>query len=105
MAETRKLSLVDTRYCPQYKTEAKIFIQDKHQSGLRHLVVQYEKGGYEGRPEFTTGIPANWTEQDISNFLLQASKNLETKYPLWEISSRMYGSLTLFRWWAGEEPS
>ena len=98
MTEARKLSLVDTRNCPQYKTEAKLFIEDEHPSGLRQLVVQYE-----GRPEFAAAIPDDWTEQDISDFLLRALDAVGT-CPLWEVPARLYGSPVLFRWWAGERP-
>jgi hypothetical protein len=38
--------------CPQYNTEAKFYIDAAHKSGHRHLVVHYEKGGYQGAPEF-----------------------------------------------------
>jgi hypothetical protein len=98
MTEARKLSLVDTRNCPQYKTEAKLFIEDEHPSGLRQLVVQYE-----GRPDFAAAIPDDWTEQDISDFLLRALDAVGT-CPLWEVPERLYGSPVVFRWWAGERP-
>ena len=97
MPETRILSFLDRRHCPQYNTKAEIFVQDEHPSGLRHLVVQYE-GGYEGRPEFAAAIPADWTEQDISDFLLRPM-DPKSKYPAWEIPARLYGSPKLFRWW------
>jgi hypothetical protein len=100
MPETRILSFLDRRHCPQYNTEAETLIQDEHPSGLRHLVVQYE----DGRPEFTAAIRRHWTEQDISDFLLWPLKNPETAYPVWEIPARL-GSSTLFRWWMGEKPS
>ena len=55
MTEARKLSLVDTRNCPQYKTEAKLFIEDEHPSGLRQLVAQYE-----WRPEYGSPVLFRW---------------------------------------------
>ncbi len=100
MSEARKLSHISTLYCTQYKAEAELFIQDKHPSGLRHLIVQYD----DGRPEFSAAIRKDWTERDISDFLLWPLKNPETKYPVWEIPERSYHSQQLFRWWAGEKP-
>ena len=78
MTEARKLSLVDTRNCPQYKTEAKLFIEDEHPSGLRQLVVQYE-----GRPEFAAAIPDDWTETrramtpEVDAFLAEVRATLD----------------------------
>ena len=98
MTETRKLRPIASAYCAQYKTDAEFFIEDEHPSGLRQLVVQYE-----GRPEFAAAIPDDWTEQDISDFLLRALDAVGT-CPLWEVPERLYGSPVLFRWWAGERP-
>jgi hypothetical protein len=100
MSAERKLSHISKIYCTQYKTEAELFIQDKHPSGLRHLIVQYD----DGRPEFAAAICKDWTERDISDFLLWPLKNPGTKHPVWEIPERLYHSRQLFRWWAGEEP-
>jgi hypothetical protein len=102
MTETRKLSLFCTMHCTQYDSEAKFFILDKHPSGLRHLIVQYAKGGYQGLPEFATAIPHDWSLDEISNFLLMNTH--EGEYPAWEIPARAYDSSMLFRWWKGEKP-
>jgi len=100
MPEARKLRHISRLYCTQYKTGAQLFIQDTHPSGLRHLIVQYD----DGRPEFVAAIRKDWTERDISDFLLWSLKNPETEYPAWEIPERLYHSQLLFRWWAGEKP-
>ena len=89
---------IGSTYCAHYDTEAKFFLEDEHPSGLRQLVVQYE-----GRPEFAAAIPDDWTEQDISDFLLRALDAVGT-CPLWEVPERLYGSPVLFRWWAAERP-
>ena len=97
---------IGSTYCMHYDTEAKFFLEDEHPSGLHHLVVHYVNGGHDGRPAFAAAIPHDWTEQDVSNLLLQPMKDdpNSSKYPAWEISSRVYGSPRLFRWWAGEKP-
>jgi hypothetical protein len=104
MADAGNLRLIASVHCTQYKTDAKCFIDDAHPSGQRHLVVHYEKGGYEGRPEFAAGIPNDWSDQDVIDLLLWPMKDPRALYPAWEVPARVYGSSTLFRWWAGEEP-
>jgi len=104
MTETRKLRLIASAYCAQYKTDAEFFIEDEHPSGFRHLIVKYATGGYGGQPEFGAAIPDEWTEQEVSDLLLWPMKASDAPYPPWEVPSRAYGSPSLFRWWAGEEP-
>ena len=50
MTEQRKLRLLATAHCKEYRCEAKFYIQDEHPSGQRHLVVQYGEG-YSGRDD------------------------------------------------------
>jgi hypothetical protein len=69
MPETRQPRHIASAYCTQYHTNAEFFIQDQHPSGLRHLVVHYEDGGYDARPDFAVGIPADWTKKDVSDLL------------------------------------
>jgi hypothetical protein len=88
---------------PQYGSAADFYIQDDHPSGVRHLVVCYEKGGYDGRPKFMSGIPSDWTEAEVLDFIFWPAKP-EAAYPTWEAPARIYGSDTLFRWWKGEKP-
>ncbi len=96
--------LIGTMYCKQYETEAKFFVEDEHPSGLLHLVVHYEKGGYKGRPLFATAIPADWTDGEIHNFLLLAMEDPGSNFPPCEVPARAHGSPKLFRWWDGEKP-
>ena len=103
MPETRQPRRIASAYCTQYQTNAEFFIQDQHPSGLRHLVVPHEEGGYDDRPSFAVGIPADWTEKDVLDLLLPM-KDPNREYPAWEIPSRAYGSPMLFRWWDGEKP-
>src|SRR5271170_369776 len=97
--------LIGTMYCKEYETEAKFFVEDEHPSGLLHLVVHYEKGGHEGRPSFATAIPADWTDEEIHNFLLlPMEEDPNSNFPPWEVPARAHGSPKLFRWWEGEKP-
>jgi hypothetical protein len=104
MAE-RKLRLIGSLYVPQYKTDAKIYVEDAHPSGQRHLVAQYHKGGYGGDPEFAAAIPDSWTDADINELILWPMKDLKAPYPAWEVPARAYGCDELFRWWPGEKPA
>jgi hypothetical protein len=104
MADTSKLRLIASTFCKQYQSEAKFYVDDAHESGQRCLVVRYEKGGHDGRPEFAAAIPDTWSEQDVMDLLLWPMKDSKAPYPAWEVSARAYGSETLFRWWAGEKP-
>jgi hypothetical protein len=101
--EARELRLIATRYCPEYRTEAKLFVHHMPRSRLRRLVVHYAKGGLEGRPEFTATVPANWSDQDILD-LLERPMPPRGKYPAWEIPARLFFSPRLFKWWAGQRP-
>jgi hypothetical protein len=101
MAEKRFKYLFGSMNCAQYDTEAKFYIQEGDYTALRNLIVQYEKGGFEGRPEFMTAIPNDWTMEDISNLLLANPR--DGKHPIWEVAARAYGRSTLFRWWKREK--
>jgi hypothetical protein len=90
-------------HCTQYKSEAKFFIDDHHSSGERLLVVEYEKGGYDGRPVFKSAIPSDWTDQELHDLILWPMESPDAPYPAWEVPARVYGSATLFRWWKGEK--
>jgi hypothetical protein len=103
MADARKLRLICSTYCGQYKTDAKFYIDDAHPSGHRQLVVLYEKGGYQGRPEFEAGIPDDWSSKDVEELLLWPMKDPNAPWPAWEVAARGHGSPVLFRWWAGEK--
>ncbi len=111
MSDNRKLRLIAT--VRAYDTDAKIYIQDKHPSGYRHLVAQYGEG-YSGRNdlptaengcrEFAAGIPHDMSEQEILNVWLLWPMKPGAPYPKWEVPARVEGSPMLYRWWAGEKP-
>lgn len=101
MTQPGDLKLIASLFCTQYKTEAKAYVDEAHPSGQRHLVVQYANG----RPEFLAAIPDDWDEKDVVDLLLWPMESPEAPYPAWEVPARVYGSATLFRWWAGERPS
>ncbi|HEX3505804.1 MAG TPA: hypothetical protein VHU22_20680 [Xanthobacteraceae bacterium] len=90
-------------YCKQYGTNATFFIDERQPAGRRLLIVKYEKGGFEGKKEFIAGIPDEWTEQEVLNFLLWPMKHPEAPYPAWEIPARAHGSPKLFRFWEDDK--
>jgi len=112
MSEARELRLIATAHCAPYQCEAKIYIQDKHPSGSRHLIAQYGEG-YAGRTdlpvaengcrEFAAGIPNDMTEEEIVDTWLLWPMKKDAQYPTWEIPARVHGSPYLFRWWRGEK--
>jgi len=104
MAE-RSLRLIASLYCSQYKTDAKLYIEDPHPSGQRHLVAQYEKGGYGGDREFAAAIPDDWTDKAVTGLIFWPMKYPKAPYPAWEIPARAFGRAELFRWWAGGKPT
>jgi hypothetical protein len=101
----RNLRLIASLYCQQYKTDAKLYIDEAHPSGQRHLVAQYEKGGYGGDREFAAAIPSDWTDQAVMDLLLWPMKSPSAPYPAWEVPARVHASSELFRYWAGEKPT
>ena len=104
MRDASTLKPIGSAHCPQYKTEAKFYIDAAHKPGHRHLVVHYEKGGHDGAPEFVAGIPDDWSEENVIDLLLWPMKDPDAPYPPWEVPARAYGSEMLFRWWAAERP-
>jgi hypothetical protein len=97
----RSLKLIASLYVRQYKTDAKLFIEDPHPSGKRHLVAQYKNAAH---AEFSSGIPDDWSEVDVIDLLLWPMKNSRAPYPAWEVPARAFGSPVLFRFWQGEKP-
>ena len=89
--------LVGSMFCKQYKTEAKFYIQTC--SAGRELRVAYDNG----RPEFATEIRDSWTEQDVLDLIFWPMEDRGHRYPAWEVPARVYGSWSLFRWWAEPE--
>ena len=80
MSDVSKLRLLCSSFCRQYKTEAKFYVDEVRSSGIRTLVVICASGGYGGNPEFATGIPSSWTDDDVINLILR--DHAETKYPV-----------------------
>jgi len=103
MHDVSKLKLLCSCFCKVYQSEAKFYVEDRHPWGIRHLVVVYDKGGHDGRKEFITGIPKEWTENDVESLILWPTKDPEEPYPAWEIPARAFGKAQLFRWWADEK--
>jgi hypothetical protein len=101
MRDVSKLKFICSSLCMQYQSEAKLYIDEAHASGLRHLVVAYEKGGYGGDPEFLAGIPNEWADQAVLDLILWPMKDPSAPYPSWEVPARANGSPMLYEWWKG----
>jgi hypothetical protein len=85
---TRKLKPLASRYCTHYRTRANFFIAIIDRSPLRrNLLVRYEN-----RAGFGAGIPEDWSEEKV---LLLIRTSWRGTYPIWEVSSRVYGSPVL----------
>jgi hypothetical protein len=105
------LKPIGAAFCEQYQCEA-VFYIDQAPSGQRHLIVRYDDG-YSGRddlpivngqPQFAAGVPDSWTNEDVLGLLLWPRETLPRgPWPAWEIPARLYGSYSLFRWWAGDK--
>jgi hypothetical protein len=75
MRDASTLKPIGSAHCPQYNTEAKFYIDAAHKSGHRHLIVHYERGGYQGAAEFVAGIPDDWSEENVIDLLLRPMKS------------------------------
>jgi hypothetical protein len=93
MCNISKLRFLCSSFCRQYQSEAKFYVDEAHSSGARHLIVVYEQGGHDGAKEFAVGIPWDWTDRDVVDFILWDLPNAQ--YPVWEVSARAYGSSIL----------
>ena len=101
MPDVSRLKFICSSFCTQYQSEAKFYIDEAHASGLRHLVVVYEKGGYAGHPNFAAGIPDLRSEQEVLDLILWPMRDPKAPYPAWEVPARGYGSPMLYTWWKG----
>src|SRR6202051_2066382 len=99
--DVSKLKFICSSFCAQYQSEAKFYIDEAHESGLRHLVVVYEKGGYAGHPNFAASVPDQWSEQDLLELILWPMRDPKAPYPAWEVPARAYGNPMLYAWWRG----
>jgi len=70
-----------------------------HPDTLRRSRVAYDNG----RPEFATEIRDSWTEQDVLDLIFRPMEDRGHRYPAWEVPARVYGSWSLFKWWAEPE--
>lgn len=100
MRDVSKLRFLCSAFCKRYQSDAKFYV-DETPSGLRNLVVVYEKGGYGGAKEFGAGIPKAWTDQDVLDLILWPMKDPDAPYPAWEVPARVKGSPILLAWWKG----
>jgi hypothetical protein len=82
--ERRKLQPLASIYCKHYRTRANFFIAVVGGGDDRNLVVKYEKHG-----GFSTRIPEDWSEEKI---MLLIRTPWDGEYPIWEMSSRLFGS-------------
>jgi hypothetical protein len=92
MRDVSKLRLLCSSFCTQYRSDAKFYIDEAQLSGIRNLVVIYEKGGYGGGKEFVASIPQAWTDRDLLDLILWPMKDLKARHPAWEVSARVNGS-------------
>jgi|ERR1700687_188191 hypothetical protein len=97
--DVSKLKFICSSFCKQYQSEAKFYIDEAHASGLRHLVVVYDEGGYGDDPDFLAGIPDEWTEEKVLDLILRSKK--DGQYPAWEVPARAFGSPMLYKYWQG----
>jgi hypothetical protein len=65
MRDVSKMKFLCSVFCKQYQSDAKFYVDEARLSGVRNLVVVYEKGGYGGDKEFTAGIRDAWTDEDV----------------------------------------
>jgi len=100
----RNLRRIDL-YCPEYKTDATLLIDEDHESGQPHLLVHYEKGGLKGQMQFAAAIPAHWSDNDLLALIfLPLDKRQGRDWPTWEVPARYFASTTLFKFWKGRKP-
>ena len=104
MAKVRNLHRIDL-YCPEYKTDATLLIDEKHETGKPHLIVHYEKGGLKGQMVFAAAIPAHWGDEDLIE-LIFSRWHMQNKrhWPAWEVPAREHASVYLYKFWKGEHP-
>jgi len=99
--DVSKLKFIGSMFCEQYQSDAKFYVDEAHTSGLRHLIVVYDRGGYAGVPYFAAVIPTDWDAQAVQNLILWPIKDPNAPYPSWEVPARVFGSPTLSEWWKG----
>ena len=61
-----------------YQSQVNFYIDEAHASGMRHLVVVYENG----EPDFLAGIPDDWADENVQDFIFWPMKNPNSPFPL-----------------------
>ena len=100
MRDVSKLKFIGSSFCSQYQSQAKFYIDEMHASGIRHLVVVYENDEH----DFIAGIPDEWADENVQDFIFWPMKNPNSPYPAWEVPACAYGSPMLYAWWKGRPP-
>jgi len=90
-------------YCPEYRTDATLLIDEGHGSGQPHLVVHYEKGGLKGQMQFAAVILAHWSDSDLLALIFLGKRHGQP-WPTWAVPARHLESATLFKFWKGRKP-
>jgi hypothetical protein len=90
MNDNEERKSLGTQACRQYNSNVTLFIEQGPMG--RHLVAQYEKGGYQGGKEFAASIPDNWTDGDVEQFVAMPGSRT---FPIWECAARINGSAVL----------
>jgi hypothetical protein len=102
----QNLEIIGSMFCKQYQCRAEFYLEPPHSgeprpatgTGVRHLIVRYGDGytGPDDRPlveggrrEFAIGVPDDWTEEKLLDFLTQPPR--EGSFPKWEAPTRGYG--------------
>jgi hypothetical protein len=107
MAIEEDLKPIWKQWCQPYMTNAEFFLRPPNAlGGVRHLVVRYEEGGRNDKPDFASGIPDDWSEEDVLE-LIRYGRSIPTRsnatstgkeeWPAWEVPARVYGSPTLIK--------
>jgi hypothetical protein len=100
MRDVSHLKFIGSSYCSQYRTGASFYIDETHATGMRHLVVIYEND----KSDFLAGIPDDWADENVQDFIFWPMKNPNSPYPAWEVPARVYGNPMLFAWWKSRPP-
>jgi hypothetical protein len=109
LLKENRLEFIGSVFCPQYQCKATFYIEAPESgkprpgtgSGMRNLIVLYGEGytgqdlpfNTNGEREFAVGIPDDWDERKLLNFLLRPSP--DAPFPAWEASTRGYGCTEL----------
>jgi hypothetical protein len=100
MRDVSKLKFIGSSFCSQYQSQVKFYIDEMHASGMRHLVVVYENN----EDDFIAGIPDEWADENVQDFIFWPMKNPNSPYPAWEVPARACGSPMLYAWWKDQPP-